>query len=327
MRFSHLLQSSLLAAALAGGAAQAQTVILYSSNNTDTIDTALEAVKKTMPKLDVRPVTGGTGTLMKRIEAEAQNPRGDLFWSGGFGTLGAYRAQLEPYTPKDVAAIPAEFRGPDNLWMGTNVHVMVMMVNERQLKGAPAPATWSDLMQPQWKGKFAITDPSKSGTAYMLVYGLYKQFGTEGLDKIAANAVVTGSSGTTYKGVAAGEYAVGLTLEYAAQEYVAGGQKEIKLVYPSEGSYLAPEGMFIIKGAKNVETARQLYEGLLSKEAQTAQLVKNFRRPSRSDIEVSKLTTLPELASIKIFPVDQLEAAADYEKVVAAWNAAVAKAR
>ena len=54
-------------------------------------------------------------------------------------------------------------------------------------------------MQPQWKGKFAITDPSKSGTAYMLVYGLYKQFGQAGLDKIAANAVVTASSGTTYK--------------------------------------------------------------------------------------------------------------------------------
>ena len=148
------------------------------------------------------------------------------------------RQQLQPYRPADLDKIPTEFRGPDDLWVGTNVHVMVMMVNERQLKGLPAPATWSDLMQPQWKNKFAITDPSKSGTAYMLVYGLYKQFGQPGLDKIAANAVVTASSGTTYKGVAAGEYAVGMTLEYAAQEYVAGGQKEIKLVYPTEGSYL-----------------------------------------------------------------------------------------
>ena len=133
---------------------------------------------------------------------------------------------------------------------------MVLMVNERQLKGLAAPASWSDLMQPQWKGKFAITDPSKSGTAYMLVYGLYKQFGQAGLDKIAANAVVTASSGTTY--VAAGEYAAGMTLEYAAQEYVAGGQKEIRLVYPAEGSYLAPEGMFIIKGAKNAQAAQAL---------------------------------------------------------------------
>ena len=275
----------------------------------------------------MQPVTGGTGTMMKRIEAEAQNPRGDLFWSGGFGTLGAYRQHLQPYRPADLDKIPAEFRGPDDLWVGTNVHVMVLMVNERQLKGLAAPASWSDLMQPQWKGKFAITDPSKSGTAYMLVYGLYKQFGQAGLDRIAANAVVTASSGTTYKGVAAGEYAAGMTLEYAAQEYVAGGQKEIKLVYPAEGSYLAPEGMFIIKGAKNAQAAQALYEGLLSKEAQEAQLVKNFRRPTRSDVAVASLTTLPDLASIKIFPISQEAAAQEYEAVVAAWGQAVAKAK
>jgi iron(III) transport system substrate-binding protein len=182
-------------------------------------------------------------------------------------------------------------------------------------------------MQPQWKNKFAITDPSKSGTAYMLVYGLYKQFGQEGLDKIAANAVVTASSGTTYKGVAAGEYAVGMTLEYAAQEYVAGGQKEIKLVYPTEGSYLAPEGMFIIKGAKNLDAAKALYDGLLSKESQEAQLVKNFRRPTRTDVAVASLTTLPDLKTIKIFPVSQEAAATEYEAVVAAWSQAVAKAK
>ncbi|MEO7055343.1 MAG: extracellular solute-binding protein, partial [Caldimonas sp.] len=203
----------------------------------------------------------------------------------------------------------------------------VIMVNERQLKGLAAPKTWSDLMKPEWKGKFAMTDPSKSATAYLLTYGLLKQFGREGLDKIAANAVVTSSSGSTYKGVATGEFPVGLTLEYAAQEYVAGGQKEIKLVYPSEGSYLAPEGMFIVKGAKNLEAAKTLYNGLVSKEVQQELLVKNFRRPTRADIAVSKLTTLPDLKSIKIFPLDQEAASAEYNQLVALWGLAVAKAR
>ena len=204
---------------------------------------------------------------------------------------------------------------------------MVIMVNERQLKGLAAPKTWSDLMKPEWKRKFAMTDPSKSATAYLLTYGLLKQFGREGLDKIAANAVVTSSSGSTYKGVATGEFAVGLTLEYAAQEYVAGGQKEIKLVYPSEGSYLAPEGMFIIKGAKNLDAAKTLYNGLASKEVQQELLVKNFRRPTRADIPVAKLTTLPDLKSIKIFPLNQEAASAEYNQLLALWNLAVTKAR
>ncbi len=327
MKTKLLARYALLGVALTAGLAQAQTVVLYSSNNTETIETALAVVHKRSPSLNVQQVTAGTGTLMKRIQAEAKNPRGDLLWSGGFGTLGAYKEYLEPYKAPELAAIPAEFRGPDNLWVGTNVHVMVIMVNERQLKGAPAPRTWSDLMKPEWKGKFAITDPSKSGTAYSLVYGLFKQFGREGMEKIAANAVVTSSSGSTYKGVATGEYPVGLTLEYAAYEFVAGGQKEIKLVYPTEGSYLAPEGMFIVKGAKNAEAAKTLYNELLSKDAQEALLVKNFRRPTRTDIAVSKLTSLPDLATIKIFQVDQDKATAEYEHLVALWNAAVSKAR
>ena len=327
MKIKTLLQCTLAAIGLTVSLAQAQTVVLYSSNNTETIETALNVVKQKAASLNIQQVTGGTGSLMKRIQAESKNPRGDVLWSGGFGTLGAYRELLEPYKSPDLAAIPAEFRGPGNLWVGTNVHVMVLMVNERQLKGVAAPTTWSDLMKPEWKGKFAITDPSKSATAYMLVYGLLKQFGKDGLEKIAANAVVTSSSGTTYKGVASGEYAVVLTLEYAAQEYVAGGQKEIKLVYPTEGSYLAPEGMFIVKGAKNMEAAKTLYNGLLSKEVQEALLKKNFRRPTRTDIAVSKLTALPDLKSIKIFPLDQDKASQEYEQLVALWNIAVAKAR
>ena len=307
--------------------AQAQTAVLYSSNNTETIEIALNVAKKKMPSLKVQQVTGGTGALMKRIQAEAKNPQGDILWSGGFGTLGAYKELMEPYKSPDLAAIPAEFRGPDNLWVGTNVHLMVIMVNEKQLKGLPAPKTWSDLMKPEWKGKFAITDPSKSATAYMLVYGLLKQFGREGLEKIAANAVVTSSSGTTYKGTATGEYPVGLTIEYAAQEYVAGGQKEIRLVYPSEGSYLAPEGMFIFKGAKNAEAAKAFYNILLSKETQEELLVKAFRRPTRTDIQVSKLTSLPDIKSIKIFPLSQEAASAEYEQLVSLWNLAVATAR
>ena len=322
-----LIQTTFAAIGLVATMAHAQTVVLYSSNNTETIETALDVVKKTAPNLKVQQVTGGTGSLMKRIQAEAKNPRGDVLWSGGFGTLGAYKDLLQPYKGPGLESIPPEFRGPNDLWVGTNVHVMVMMVNERQLKGNAAPKTWSDLMKPEWKGKFAITDPSKSATAYMLVYGLLKQFGKDGLEKIAANAVVTSSSGTTYKGVASGEYAVGLTIEYAAQEYVAGGQKEIKLVYPSEGSYLAPEGMFIVKGAKNLDAAKTLYNALMSKEVQEAELTKNFRRPTRTDIQVSKLTTLPDLKSIKIFPLNQDAASAEYEQLVALWNIAVSKAR
>ena len=156
---------------------------------------------------------------------------------------------------------------------------------------------------------------------------LLKQFGREGLEKIAANAVVVQSSGQVYKSVSAGEYPVGITIEASAYEFVAGGQKEIKLVYPSEGTYLGAEGMFIVKGAKNAAAAKQLYDVLLSKPAQELLLVENFRRPTRSDIAVSKLTSMPDLASLKVFPLNLQVATEEYEQLISIWNMAIAKAK
>ena len=95
--------------------AQAQTAVLYSSNNTETIEAAINVAKKKVPSLNVQQVTGGTGALMKRVQAEAGNPRGDILWSGGFGTLGAYKEYMQPYRPADIDAIPEQFRGPDDL--------------------------------------------------------------------------------------------------------------------------------------------------------------------------------------------------------------------
>jgi hypothetical protein len=79
-------------------------VVLYSSNNPEAIANASSALKKKAPKVSVQSVTGGTGTLMKRIQAEAANPGADLFWSGGFGTLGT----AAPIRLK-FAAIPGPF--------------------------------------------------------------------------------------------------------------------------------------------------------------------------------------------------------------------------
>lgn len=318
-----LLRGALAAALVtiaSAACAQAQKVVLYSSNNVGAIETATDAVKRGNPNLDIQLVTGPTGTLMRRIQAEAQNPNGDVFWTGGFGTLGAYKDYFAPYKPKEADKVAAQFHGPGGLWIGTHVNVMVIMVNERRLRGLPAPKTWSDLMDPQWKGKFALTDPAKSSVAYAIVYGLYKKLGKEGLAKLANNAVITGTSATTYKGVAAGEYVAGFTLEYAAQEYVNGGQKEIKLVYPSEGAILSPEGMAIIKGAKNLDAAKALYDQLFSKAAQEELLTKRLYRPLRSDIQVSALAGLPELKDIKTIEFDQEQAAKDYESIISLWN-------
>ncbi len=49
-----------------------------------------------------------------------------------------------------------------------------------------------------------------------------------------------------------------------------------------------------------------------------------FRRPSRSDIDVSKHAELPNLASVKVFAINETEAAAKRKEFLDEWAAAVA---
>jgi len=302
-------------------------VVLYTSNNTEVVRTAIEVANKTYPDLRILQVTGGTGVLMKRIEAEASNPGGDIFWSGGFGTLGAYAKYFEPYASPQAASIRRHLLGPGNLWSGTNVHVMLIMANSTRSGRDPMPKTWTDLFDLRWKGRIAMTDPSNSSFTYITIYALSKKFGRDGLKKLAANVVLTGTTGQTNKGVADGEYPLGITSEASAYEYIAADQPGISLIYPSEGAVLSPEGAVLLKGAKNPGAARSLYDAFLSKELQEVVLKATYRRPSRSDIQVSSLVKLPEMADVPLLDVDQLAASHEREEVLKVWKDAIAEVR
>lgn len=311
-----------------GQHAVAADAVVYTSNNVQTIDTALDIARKVAPDLKIQKVTSGTGALMKRIEAEEANPLGDVVWGGGFGTMAAFQHNFEGYDSPEAKDIDDRFIGPDNLWAGTNAHVMIIMVNERQLRGDDAPKTWKDLFDSKWKGKVIIGDPASSGSAYDQIYGIHQLYGQEGLNKLAANVDVSKSSGQVYKSVANGEYAIGITMEYAAYAYIAGGQKGIDIVYPEDGSFVTPEAVAVIKNPRNgADAAHQLYDVLLSKDVQEAELVQNFRRPTRTDIDVAALTKLPNLADINVEATDPMKAAADYDEVIGAWKDALAAAK
>lgn len=311
--------------AFAQGAAG--TVVLYTSNNAQAVDAVLGVAKDKQAKLKISTITGGSGQLLRRIEAEAAKPQADLFWSSSANTLGAFKPLFEPYASPEAAAIPAALRQPENLWTASNVHLVVAMVNKNQLGGKPAPKTWKELLDPAFKGKIIIADPANSSTAYTILWGVEKLLGPDGLKALAANLTVSSAASTVLRSVGQGEYPIGLTFESNAYAYVAGGQREISLVYPSEGTFSTPEFQVLVKGAPGGATAKAAYDLMLSKEAQIALLENAFRRPSRSDIDVSKHVELPAMDSVKIFGIDEDEAAAKRDEFLKRWQSFASAAK
>jgi iron(III) transport system substrate-binding protein len=312
-----------IAAALAATLASAGEVVLYSSNTVDAISAVTEDFQKKHPDIKITAVRGSTGAMMQRIKAEAGAPKADIFWSGGFSLLRIYSEFFLPYQSPEYSKLATGYRDTNNLWAGTNAHVMVIMVNKRALKGDPMPKTWSDLAHPRWKDRLVVSDPEKTSSSLATLWGIEQSLGKEPLKGIAKNATITSTASQVFDGVAKGEFAVGMTMEYAAQEYVAGGNKDVEVVYPSEGTFVAPEGMALVKGGPNPADAKKFYDYLASAQAQEMLVKKFYRRPIREDVDTAKIG-LPAVGTFKLTQTDDQKLSAGQPAFIASWKEMVA---
>ena len=319
MKF-HPFGAAALILGAAGAPALAQDPVLYTSNPVPAVE-AVQALVRDQLDVELGVITGGSGVLLRRIEAEAGAPQGDVFWSSSANTVGAYEPFFEAYSSPELAAVSESLRYPGDLFQPSNVHVVTMLVNTDLLDGAEVPASWAELADPSWNGRVIMPDPANSSTGYTIAWGLAHLLDKATFEALVSNLVISGSSSAVPKGAAMGEYAVGLTFETNSYAYVDGGQEELKLVYPSEGTFLTADYSGLVKGAPSGETAKKTIDALLSKDAQIELLQVAFRRPSRTDINVSEFVGLPELADIKVFPFDEAEAATARDSFLAEWAA------
>lgn len=315
------LSSYLVAGSLSFGLtlpAMAKDPVLYTSNPVQAYEAVQSVVKeKTGQNLGV--ITGGSGVLLRRAEAESSAPQSDIFWSSSANTLGAYEKLFEPYKASALEAIPQNLHYSGDLFIPSNVHLVTMLVNSDQLQDIEAPKKWADLAKPEWKGKVIMPDPVNSSTGYTIAWGLSKLLDEDTFKAVVANIVTSGAASNVPKGTAMGEYTIGLTFEATAYPYIDGGQEELSLVYPSEGTFMTPEFAGLFKNAPSGDNAKKALDSLLSKEAQIELLKVAFRRPSRNDIKVSEFVELPELAEVKVFGLDEADAAKNRDAFLAEW--------
>lgn len=300
------------------GVAAAAEVVLYSSNPSELLDLVSQGFEaKTGIKVSV--VRMGTGEAMKRIAAEKDKPLCDVFWSGDAAVLENAKANFQSYKSPEAAALPEGNTEQEARWTASNAHVMIVMVNKSLVKDEEAPKTWQDLLDPKWKGKIVMANPEKSGSAYAQVYGIHKLYGLDGIKKLIANAKVLDSSSLIYKGVAAGEYPLGITMEYAAHRYVAGGDKNVGIIYPADGAFLAPEATGIVKNCPHPEEAKKFVDYLISKPVEDEIFAKFSRRPARLDAgEAEGLPALNKITILKSF--DIMEANRLEKEILAKWK-------
>src|SRR5215467_11269838 len=185
----------LFAAAAVSVQALAETqVVLYSAND-DTVNKLVAEGFKKETGITVNIVSTGSGVLFRRIASEAANPQGDVVWGVSSALLKQNVKFFQPYAVKGRDAVPAQYRDPNNLWVGTNLQVVTINQNTKAIDAASGPKTWQDLLDAQWKGKIAYTDPANSGFSYaaatvLLGYWGDNDAGWKKLSSLIANTKV-----------------------------------------------------------------------------------------------------------------------------------------
>jgi len=288
--------------AAASAFAASNEVVVYTAHE-ETIINALVPMFEKETGIKVNYVKLASGDVIKRAKAEAGNPQADVIWSIGGEQLEAENQILQSYIPKDWDKVASVYKVGTN-WLPYTGIMNVFIVNTKMLKPDQYPHKWTDLTEARFKKLISSARADKSGSSYMQLANVISVYGDKGWDiykGIMKNMVISTSSGAVPRFVNDGEQAVGITLEDNAFRYVAGGGPVV-IIYPTDGTVAAPDGMAILKGAPNLANAKTFIDWCLSKTAQQVLVKEMARRPVRTD--VASPAGLPALSEIKSIPYD-----------------------
>ncbi len=294
--------------ALSGGAAAEQRLVLYSANDNTVNSLVADAFTKASG-IQVDVVSTGSGVLFKRIASEQAAPQADVIWGVSSSLLKENSKYFEPYAAKERDAVPADYRDPNNLWLGTNLQILTISQNTAAIPAAEGPKGWSDLLDAKWKDRVAYTDPANSGSAYVTATFLVSLWGGGDaawtkLGGLLANTRVLNRSTLVFEGNGSGEYPLGMSLEYAGHLWQQNGAP-VLVVYPSDGTVALAEGVAIIKGGPDRAAAVAFVDFINGKDIQEQLLRTTFRRPARQDIDLASLPGhMPPLDALNILPYD-----------------------
>lgn len=242
--------------------------------------------------IEARFLRLSAGEMQARIEAEAANPKGDVFFGGPaiFHMNLAAKGPLTPHESTTGRELDSLFRDPKNHWYGFYVGGIAFIVNTDLLKkfNLPEPKSWADLTKPVYKGHIVLGNPATSGTALTYLATILFVFGEEkGWEYVAAlhkNVDHYERAGAApAQLVGAGQFPIGVSFAHDILKIVQGGFR-VKLIYPAEGTGWEIGAVSIIKNGPNPESAKIFVDWMLGRKAGQLHTDLSLRLSTRKDV-------------------------------------------
>ncbi|MCS5735743.1 ABC transporter substrate-binding protein [Herbiconiux daphne] len=261
--------------------AGATDVVIYGPGPS-TSKPLYDAFTARFPGITVVPQDAPDSQAITKLQAEAEagSRIADLFMSGTGAVVQAAKVP-DVCTATDIQTAPADWQVEtiaDGLVLPYSLRYMTLIYNTDNVTAEEAPRTWDDLLDPRWKGKLVMGDPTIAGGVRYVLTGLLvpetaDTWGTDYLDKLAAQDIVYGTAEAAVPAdVASGRGDVGVAVfsGYATSQKAKGAPIEIVFPMDDGGSYIIDSSICSVQDAPHKDAALLFSNWLFSSEGQTA---------------------------------------------------------
>ncbi|MGM8213426.1 ABC transporter substrate-binding protein [Virgibacillus sp. W0430] len=228
-------------------------------------------------KIKTHYISLSNGEILSKIRTERENPTSSVWFGGPVDTFVHAKREglLRSYFSRTANNINEIYKDPQGYWTGIYVGSIAFVSNENWLheKGLSPPASWNDLLLPEYRGMITMSDPVSSGMAYTLLSTLVQLKGEDEafsylteLDKQVNTYTKSGRTPGRYVGM--GDAGVAIIFAHDAIKLYKEGFHNLTISFPKEGTGFEIGAVGIIKGAPNLEAAKRFVDWVLTKDAQ-----------------------------------------------------------
>jgi iron(III) transport system substrate-binding protein len=250
-------------------------------------------------------MVGETQARLQQEHVSGQSV-GDVLRTGNTSMLALIKdGILTEFEPADAEGIPDAAYGPENAMINDSQRLSGIAYNAANISEDEAPTSWEDLVDPKFKGKIVMPDPTSPGAGLSVLQSLLDTGAVdeEWLEALDANepAFIKGVQ-PAIEALKTGEYDIML----GGLDQITGPELEegtdLKYVFPVEGATpLTKHYSGVITNAPHPNAARLLVSWLVSEEGQTCLATEENEFPVREGVAPPEgIPSLDELDNVAV---------------------------
>ena len=285
-------------------------VVIYTASEDERIAYIQEELDKLFPDTEIVLQSLGTGQLLSKLQAEGKNGDCDIFYD-----LEVVNAEIilnaSPDLFVDLSDYDFSIYDPSVTGYTDRHHKYAVngktagafLVNTKMLeeKGLPIPATYDDMLKPEYSGLISMPNPKSSGTGYSYYNGMITLLGEEAgmkyFEDLNPNIKEYTTSGSApAKAAVRGDVAIAYGLLWQCVNY-ANENEGMTVVVPEQGLAFNLFTMGMISGHETKGSVKEVFTYLYNE----------LNKPQCAKFNPDKIYVDMPAAEIQNYPADYKE--------------------